>query len=313
MANGVMIGGVEVKRVTGHNAKFIHDNDIGPGTIINIIRSGDVIPKVESVVKSTKAQMPSTAWEWDENKTHAIAKKTGSEHARKVKVKKIAFFMKTMGVGGVDEKTVDKLVANGFPELHNIVWADPKELTKIPGVQSTSANNLTRSLHSSLRSKKVDPARYMMASGVFGRGLGLKRLQAIINMYPNILKKMKRSNESDMLAMVMAVPGFSFKMAKEFAKGIKDFVKFSDDMGLKIKKPKKVEGKLTGETVVFTGFRDSAMEERIQALGGTIGSSVTRATTVLVYKAGSTGAKVKKAQSMGIKMYTKEEWEDFLA
>ena len=46
----VAIGGVEIKRVTGNNAKFIVDNKIGPGAQVEIIRSGDVIPKIENSV-----------------------------------------------------------------------------------------------------------------------------------------------------------------------------------------------------------------------------------------------------------------------
>ena len=33
-------------------------NKIGPGTIVNIVRSGDVIPIVSDVVKGTQADLP---------------------------------------------------------------------------------------------------------------------------------------------------------------------------------------------------------------------------------------------------------------
>ena len=40
----VEIDGVTIEKATGFNAKFIKDNKIAPGSIIVIIRSGDVIP-----------------------------------------------------------------------------------------------------------------------------------------------------------------------------------------------------------------------------------------------------------------------------
>lgn len=43
--------GVTVEYATGFNAKFIYDNKIGPGAIVAITRSGDVIPYVSAVIK----------------------------------------------------------------------------------------------------------------------------------------------------------------------------------------------------------------------------------------------------------------------
>lgn len=48
----VLIDGVEVSRVTFHNPTFLANCDVGMGDDISIIRSGDVIPKFQSVVKS---------------------------------------------------------------------------------------------------------------------------------------------------------------------------------------------------------------------------------------------------------------------
>ena len=47
----VKIGGVKIQYATAHNAKYIKDNKIGIGSVIQVVRSGDVIPKVHKVVK----------------------------------------------------------------------------------------------------------------------------------------------------------------------------------------------------------------------------------------------------------------------
>lgn len=44
------LNGVTISRCTGFNAKFIIDNKIGPGAVIEVTRSGDVIPKCERVI-----------------------------------------------------------------------------------------------------------------------------------------------------------------------------------------------------------------------------------------------------------------------
>ena len=42
----VCLAGVTIKRVTAYNAKFVQENHLGPGAIVKIIRSGDVILKL---------------------------------------------------------------------------------------------------------------------------------------------------------------------------------------------------------------------------------------------------------------------------
>jgi NAD-dependent DNA ligase len=44
--NPVKLEGSMVKQATGHNAKFIFENRIGPGSKIIVIKSGSVIPKI---------------------------------------------------------------------------------------------------------------------------------------------------------------------------------------------------------------------------------------------------------------------------
>lgn len=41
---------INIRRVTGYNAKWIMDNKIGPGSRVSIIKTGEVIPKVHAVL-----------------------------------------------------------------------------------------------------------------------------------------------------------------------------------------------------------------------------------------------------------------------
>ncbi len=49
----VELSGAIVKNVSGFNYKFINDNKIGPGAIINVLRSGEVIPYIDHIVKES--------------------------------------------------------------------------------------------------------------------------------------------------------------------------------------------------------------------------------------------------------------------
>jgi DnaJ-class molecular chaperone len=52
---------------------------IGPGAVIEIRRSGDVIPTIHSVLTPTVAAMPTGAWEWDATHTHAKTREDSGE------------------------------------------------------------------------------------------------------------------------------------------------------------------------------------------------------------------------------------------
>lgn len=73
----VEIGGAKIEYATGHNAAFIFKNKINVGSIIQLIRSGDVIPKVHKViVASSEGKAPPTEMEtvWNETKIDLILK-----------------------------------------------------------------------------------------------------------------------------------------------------------------------------------------------------------------------------------------------
>ena len=64
----ININGILVKKASGHNAKYIKDYQIGKNSIIGVVRSGEVIPYVEKVIKSTLPDMPDFPYYWkDEN------------------------------------------------------------------------------------------------------------------------------------------------------------------------------------------------------------------------------------------------------
>ena len=62
--NPVMFGSITVQHLTGFNAKYIKENNIGKGTILSITRSGDVIPHILSVISSTEADLPTKNCHW---------------------------------------------------------------------------------------------------------------------------------------------------------------------------------------------------------------------------------------------------------
>ena len=68
-------------------AKYIQDNKIGKGSIIKIVRSGDVIPYIVEVVKpSKKPDMPDIEYKWNETDVHIVVVNPNEEIKRKISI-----------------------------------------------------------------------------------------------------------------------------------------------------------------------------------------------------------------------------------
>ena len=92
----IKLGGVTIEYATGFNGAFIKDNNIGVGTVVEIIRSGDVIPYIRKVVvPAEEAKMPSVPYKW--NDTHVDIMLEDALSDETVKEKNITGFFRGIG------------------------------------------------------------------------------------------------------------------------------------------------------------------------------------------------------------------------
>lgn len=67
------------------------------------------------------------------------------------------------------------------------------------------------------------------------------------------------------------------------------------------------EGALTGKTIVFTGFRDKALEQRVVEAGGKMGTTVSKNTSLVVAAdLGEASSKLEKARALGVPVVSRE-------
>jgi DNA ligase (NAD+) len=309
----VFLSGATINYATGYNGSFIRDNKIGPGAVIEITRSGDVIPKIIDVIKEAKdgGKMPDIPYTWGESNVDIFASSPGEE----IKVKILMNFMKTMKIKFASESTIRKLVELGFNTIKKILDATKEDFYNLPSFKKASVERLYNNIHEGML--KTDFPTLMAASNVFGFGIGVKRLKVLMNTYPDILETFDEHSESELLKMVLKVEGFSEIMANKIVKGLPKFIKFlkgiykhlSVSLLNKEKKDKKVKKNLEGKKIVCSGFR-TVLDEFIEDRGGKQVSSISKNTDILVVKDKelSTG-KIEKAKELGIQIYTIEEFQ----
>ena len=313
----VQLGGVTITYATAFNAKFVQDNKLGPGATVKLIRSGDVIPHIQEVIKpatNNKPQMPEVDYKWDENEVNIIPKDLFGSYKDLMSIKQLSFFFSTMGVKYISSGIVTKLVDSGYDDIFKILKADKNKLEKLEGIGSKLITKIFKNIDTSF--KEANLARLMTASNVFGRGFGEKKLSLIVKAIPKILTT--ELNKNELIDKIIEIEGFDTKTATKFANKLEDFktyyAKLSDIVDLShLQKVKeiKVETKnnplITGKKFVFTGFRNKPWEEIILSFGGIVSDKVNKTTNYLVYR-GKDSAKYKKAGELGIKQYDEDEF-----
>jgi NAD-dependent DNA ligase len=317
----IMIKGDLHRYTTGFNLKYIVDNKINIGTELQIIKSGDVIPYIYKILKpSSEPMMPdkSLKWHWTERNVDAVL--DNPKENDDVIMQKLVSFFTTLKITGVAEGVIRKFISAGYNNLSDILQLTPDIITNIDGFQKKSAENIYSSIHKIIdKPQKLE--RIMMACGVFEIGLGEKKFKLILDAIPNFYKKY-----SDKLITrddIMNISGFSDKTTNIFLSGMPKFVEWLENHPMikiefdDINKKDQIEIsnnitsniRFKGMNAIFTGFRNTNLENIITSGGGVIGSAISSKTTIIIAKDPfENSSKLKKAREMNIKIYGYNEF-----
>ena len=299
----VFLNGVTITYTSGFNAKYIEDNQIGPGTVIKLTRSGDVIPFIVEVIKKTEAQMPEMDYKWNETRVDIYTE----ENENIMCIKLIAGFFAALKIKHVSEATVSKMYEYGLNNILKIISAQKEDFEKIEGFGKRLAERTYDNIHEGLQNISI--ATLLGASGVFGMGMGKRKVEALLNDIPNLLQIHKEISKEELYELIISVEGFSDKTTSKIVKNLPWASKFVDSITpfISVKVNKKVSDDLRDMKVVFSGFRDKELEDEIKKRGGKVTTSVSKNTTCVVSSdTDSSSSKVKKANELGIVVYDKE-------
>ena len=307
----VKLGGAVIQFATLHNAEFVIKNKIGLGAIVQIIRSGDVIPKVEKVIKpAKKIKMPTFdhgEYKWNSTKKDLVLLNAGDNDI--VKMKMFDDFFNKLDVVGLGRGNIQRIMDSGFNTIPKILTMTIGEFMQVEGFKEKLSTKIHNSIHERL--DNVGLAELMSASNIFGRGLGTKRIVAIMEEYPNIITS--KENDKAKLNKIIELEGFKEKTALLFVPYIQKFISFLKDIN-QMDKLKKIENKkidkshpLHNKKIVITGFRDKELQKKLEEIGVKLGTSVSKNTfLVLVKDLDDDTGKADKARKMGVKLQTPE-------
>jgi len=299
LIESVIIGGITINYVTGHNAKFVNDNKLGPGAIVQITLGGGIIPNILQTIKPSEPSFPDIPFHWNKNKVDIVL--DNIDDNIQVTIRQIINFFNKIETKFLSKGLITRMVENGFNNINDFINASQQDLLKFDGIKEKLALKLYTSIQSSI--KNVPLHNLMEASNSFGMGFGRKKFKIIIDNIPNILEM--DISEDELTKQIENIPGFKTTSSK-FSKHLPIFKHFLNEhpkitIQIKTKNKRKRSNSNNNINVLFTGVRDKLLSNYIIEHGGVLSETFNKNVNVVITgNVNSNSNKIKKAKKNNI-------------
>lgn len=319
----IFLNGTKVERATLHNEDFIKNLDIRVGDTIKVFKSGEIIPKV-SGVNILKRPKNSFEFKFPENcpacgekiireKNSADFRCVNPNCPAQIENHILNFCSRNaMDIKGLGENSIPKLIEENF--IKNI--ADIYKLKnfraeliekKIFGKEKATDNVL----NAIEESKKNNPAKLLTGLGIFGVGIAaakdlIKNFGGIEEISAASFEDLKNVSDIGEITANHIKNFFANEENKKLLADLKNF-------GVNLKSEEKnFDSVIVGKIFVVTGklknYSREEISKKIEDFGGIVKNSVSKKTDFLIVGEDS-GSKLKKAQELGTKILSEEEFE----
>ena len=317
----VQLSGITISRSTLHNEDEVKRKDIRIGDHVLIERSGDVIPKVVSVMKERRtgkesrfvfpSRCPVCNSSVFKPEGEAISRCENPSCPARLRESLLHFASRrAMNIEGLGDALVDQLLDNGLvrsiPDLYHLKLQNLENLERMG---SKSSQNL---LDEIAKSKQRTLPRLIFALGI--RYVGERTAQALAAHFKD-LEKLSTARLEELVQVEDVGPKvgesivFFFRQPEN-----RELLSRLKKAGLSLshkEEAKRGDLPLAGQTFVLTGklsdFTRDGAAEIIEKLGGTVSSSVSsRTTSVIVGE--SPGSKLIQAKRLGIPTMGEKEF-----
>ena len=292
----INIGGIDISFISGKSAQYIYNNKLGKGSIIDVIRSCDVIPDIYKIKKqNSKGDMPLCEYKWNTSMSDVFITNDNLENNKEQEIKLIYDFFKKINTENLGPGLIKKLYENNFNSIKKIIYIKKEDLLKIEGIKEILANKLIKNINESLF--KCNIIDIMNASNIFGSGFGIKRLE---NIYYNINNVLDRTDENILLNDIINLKGFNEKTGKQFISYLNKFRDFLKNLNLEYKKENSIINKNIKKNIVLTGFRDKTLNEKMLKYNIEISDIINNNTIYVLYKKDIKSNKLELAKKKNI-------------
>ena len=321
LLEAIRLCGTTVQKATLHNYQFIKDRDIKLGDTVLVRKAGDIIPEVLSVVTRARTgqerefSMPELCPSCG---SHVIVEELAHRcdnidcPARLLRGL-IHFASKpAMDIEGMGQAVCQLLVENRLiKSASDMYFLDKDKVAGLERMGEKSAENLLAAIE---KSKSNCLSRLLFAFGI--RHIGQKAARLIAAQFKDI-----DAVASATIEQLVDV----FEIGEKSAQSLTEWFAMPENMEFvdrlkqagvnMIYNDQSMDNRFEGQTIVLTGTLTRFTREQatriIQNFGGRASGSVSKKTSFVV--AGEdAGSKLRKAQELGIKVLSEDEFEGMI-
>lgn len=320
----VRLAGTMVSRATLHNEDFIKERDIKIGDYVKVRKAGEIIPEVVSVNKEKRdgseiefvfpETCPVCGAETERVEGEAAVRCTGIECPARLFRSIVHFASRgAMDIEGLGPANVEMLLDKGRIEnIADIYYLKEEDLKYLERMGEKSAKNLIEAIEKS-KSNSLD--KLIFGLGI--RHIGSKAAKILSENFEDIDSLM--NVEMEKLAQINEI---GLKMAESIIKyfhneQVIDTIEKLKNAGVNMKGNIKeiTDARFVGMTFVLTGtlseFTRDEASKIIEDFGGKTSSSVSKKTTY-VLAGEEAGSKLTKAESLGVKIISENEFKEMI-
>lgn len=305
----VELSGAMISRVTLHNYGMVLQYNLKAGDVIEIIRSGEVIPKFLSVVTSSKNEfvIPERCPSCNQKvEIEDIRIYCRNEFCPGKNKEVILNFIQKIGIEDLSGKRLEELMnAKLVTSVGDIYRLKAEDLMKIDKIKDKLSTKVIESIQ---KTKTVDLTTFLSALGISGGAFS--KCEKVVRAGYDSIEKIKKLS----LDQLMSIESFAEKSATEFLASLQekhDLINELVDCGFKFTVEETRETAISGMKICITGAlseKRPVIEDRIRECGGIVVSSVSKNTDILVTnETDPASSKYKKALELKIKIITEAD------
>ena len=320
----IRLAGTTVSAATPHNQDNIDRLDLRIGDTVVLQKAGEIIPEVLSVNKEKRPEgtvpflMPSVCPECgspvirDED---GAALRCTSPECPAQRLRNIAHFAsrEAMDIEGLGISVCESLINSGLVNsAADLYYLEPQSVAGLDRMGKKSAENLISAIE---KSKEAGLARLVCAFGI--RQVGQKAAKVLASHFADLDSLI--AADEDMLTGIPDIGAITASFITEWFANPQSMhlVGRLRDAGVSFaSKEERKDNRFAGMTFVLTGTlqhytRDEAAAI-IESYGGKASSSVSKKTS-FVLAGENAGSKLAKAEGLGIRIISEQEFDSMIS
>lgn len=319
----IRLAGTSVSAATLHNQDNIDRLDLRIGDTVLLQKAGEIIPEVISVNHAKRPEgtvpfvLPSVCPECgspvvrDED---GAALRCTSPECPAQRLRNIAHFAsrEAMDIEGLGISVCESLINSGLVKTaSDLYYLEPQSVAALERMGRKSAENLIAAIENS---KEAGLSRLLCAFGI--RQVGQKASKVLAAHYED-LDRLKVATAEE-LTNIPDIGAITAKFITDWFNNPQSLhlIEKLRDAGVSFKsREEKKDNRFAGMTFVLTGALEKFTRDEasaiIESYGGKASSSVSKKTS-FVLAGENAGSKLTKAESLGIKIISEDEFAEMI-